>query len=197
MLQGIVLAAGASQRMGRPKARLPLGTGGDTFAGRIVRTLLDAGLPRVVIVTGAERLEAGRGGVPRDRRVRLVHHGGWAEGQLSSLLAGLDAVEEPATEAVLVTLVDVPLVRPSTVRTLVSAWRATRAPVVRPVHGARHGHPVIFDRAVFASLRAADPARGAKAVVEAHRGAIVEVEVDDAGAFRDFDRPEDLAGLES
>ena len=83
---------------------------------------------------------------------------------MSSLLAGLDAIDTPVLEAALVTLVDVPLVRPSTVAAVIEAWRRTRAPIVRPVDGARHGHPVIFDRSVFEDLRSADPAIGAKAV---------------------------------
>jgi CTP:molybdopterin cytidylyltransferase MocA len=57
--------------------------------------------------------------------------------------------------------------------------------------GARHGHPVIFDRAMFAALRAADPATGAKAVVRARQHEIVNVPVEDEGAFVDLDTPED------
>jgi molybdenum cofactor cytidylyltransferase len=93
----------------------------------------------------------------------------------------------------LVVLVDVPFVSADTVRALVDAWRRSHAPVVRPVCGDRHGHPVIFDRAVFDELRHADPALGAKAVVRAHGAAVLDVPVDDAGAFLDVDTPEDYA----
>ncbi|MGE0043087.1 MAG: NTP transferase domain-containing protein [Vicinamibacterales bacterium] len=195
MIHAIVLAAGASSRMGRPKAGLPAGPGGDTFVWRLCRTLQRAGLSPVTVVTGAAP-EAVGAALPAVRRgVRLVHHDGWQSGQLGSLLAGLAAVDGVTSEAVLVALVDSPLVSAATVEALVARWRATRAPIVRPARGERHGHPVIFDRAVFGELRAADPATGAKPVVHRHAGALEDVEVDDPGAFRDFDTPGDLGAL--
>ncbi|MGE3274729.1 MAG: NTP transferase domain-containing protein [Vicinamibacterales bacterium] len=195
MIRTLILAAGASSRMGRPKAALPLDATGDTFLWRLCRTLLLAAPGPVTVVSGAAPA-AVIGALPPGRRgVRVVQHEGWAEGQLSSLLAGLDAVEAPTTEAVLVALVDTPLVSPRTVTAVVERWRRTRAPIVRPARGATHGHPVIFDRAIFPALRAADPAHGARPVVHALAASIENVEVDDPGAFRDFDTPADLAGL--
>lgn len=191
MISGIVLAAGASSRMGQAKAALPLGQTGETVVSRVVRTVLDGGVPRVVVVAGAH-IDAVRAAMPaHESRARVVEHPGWEQGQLSSLLAGLAAVDDPLLEAVLVTLVDVPLVRPSTVAAVIGAWRRTRAPIVRPADGPRHGHPVIFDRSVFRDLQAADPAAGAKAVFAMHRDRIVNVDVDDAGAFEDIDTPRD------
>jgi molybdenum cofactor cytidylyltransferase len=93
-------------------------------------------------------------------------------------------------------LVDVPLVRAGTVRAVMDAFSSTHAPIVRPVAGGRRGHPVLFARRVFDDLRRADPAVGAKAVVRAHAAEVCDVEVDDEGACRDVDTPEDFAGLE-
>jgi CTP:molybdopterin cytidylyltransferase MocA len=191
MIQGVILAAGASTRMGRPKAALPLGGGGDTVLSRGVRTLLAAGVPGVVVVVGAAAGDVRSALRVRSRRVRVVENPRWASGQLSSLLAGLESVDQAGLEGLLVTLVDVPLVLPATVRQVVRAWRETRAPIVRPAMGDRHGHPVIFDRAVFDALRAADPAAGAKEVVRARQRDIVNVPVEDEGAFVDLDTPED------
>jgi molybdenum cofactor cytidylyltransferase len=200
MISGIVLAAGASSRMGQAKAALPLGPTGETVLARVVRTLLGGGVPRLVVVAGAHidavraampafaEATAGRPGTPR---VRVIEHPGWEQGQLSSLLAGLDAIDDRLLEAALVTLVDVPLVRASTVAEVIAAWRRTRAPIARPAAGERHGHPVIFDRSIFADLRAADPNTGAKAVFAIHRDRICNVEVEDPGAFEDMDTPED------
>ena len=95
----------------------------------------------------------------------------------------------------LLTLVDVPLVTAATVRAVLAHQRLTRAPIVRPAHGARHGHPVFIDRSLFDALRRADPSQGAKPVVRAHASAAGEVAIDDEGAFRDIDTPEDLASL--
>jgi len=208
VISAVVLAAGASTRMGQAKAAMPIGRTGETVVSKVVRTLLDGGAPEVVVVAGAHidavraalpafaEASAGKPGRPR---VRIIEHPGWERGQLSSLVAGLDAIDTPLLEAALVTLVDVPLVQASTVAAVIEAWRRTRAPIVRPADpstplgpgGRRHGHPVIFDRSVFAELRAADPAIGAKAVFASHRDRIVDVEVNDAGAFEDIDTPED------
>ena len=199
MISGIVLAAGASTRMGQAKAALPLGQMGETVLSRVVRTLIDGGVPELVVVAGAH-IDAVRAAMPRhEPRARVIENTGWQRGQLSSLVSGLDAIDTPLLEAALVTLVDVPLVHPSTVAAVIEAWRRTRAPIVRPADpstslragGQRHGHPVIFDRSVFADLRSADLDTGAKAVFALHRDRIVNVEVNDAGAFEDIDTPED------
>ena len=200
MISAIVLAAGASTRMGQAKAALPLVQTGETVVSKVVRTLLEGGAPEVVVVAGAH-IDAVRAAMPaHEPRARIIEHPGWERGQLSSLVAGLDAIDTPLVEAALVTLVDVPLVHASTVAAVIEAWRRTRAPIVRPASGDRHGHPVIFDRSVFEDLRAADPNTGAKAVFTIHRDRIVNVEVNDAGAFEDIDTPEDyrrVVGLES
>ena len=195
MISGIVLAAGASTRMGRAKAALPLGTTGETVVSRVVKTLLEGGVPSVTVVAGAH-IDAVLGAMPlREPRARVIEHLGWEQGQLSSLIAGLAAIDTPLLEGALVTLVDVPLVRSSTVAAVIEAWRRTRAPIVRPVTGDHHGHPVIFDRSIFEDLRAADPAIGAKAVFGAYRDRIVNVSVQDPGAFEDIDTPEDYERL--
>ena len=125
----------------------------------------------MVVVAGAHP-EAVREAVgERGAKMELVQNAHWTSGQLSSLLAGLDAVDDPALEAVAVTLVDVPLVRASTVAA--PCWRpgGSHAPrsFCRPALGDRHGHPVIFDRATFGALRAAPLGVGARAVIAAYR----------------------------
>jgi molybdenum cofactor cytidylyltransferase len=127
--------------------------------------------------------------------VRVIDHPGWAQGPLSPLLAGLDAVAVDSVGGVLVALVDSPLVRVDTVGVLIDQWRTTRAPVVRPAWGRRHGHPVIFERAVFAALRGAPFERGAKTVIAALGDRVRNVAIDDPGIVVDVDTPERLAAL--
>jgi molybdenum cofactor cytidylyltransferase len=190
MIAGIVLAGGRSSRMGQPKALLPIGSSGDTFLDRVTRTLLDAGIHDVIVVVGADAAVIRAVARPRSG-VRIVDNPDHEQGQLTSLLAGLRAVDAARTTAALMTLIDVPLVSAATVRTLIAAQRERGAPVVRPVSNGRHGHPVIFSREVFVELQRADPAHGAKPVVRAHAADMIEVPIDDEGAFTDIDTRED------
>ena len=189
-IPGIVLAGGKSSRIGRPKALLPIGSDGETFFDRVTRTLLDAGVEDIVVVVGADADAIRAGARPRSG-VRIVDNPDYEHGQLTSLLAGLRAIDTERTTAALVTLIDVPLVSAATVRTLIAAQRERGAPVVRPVSRGRHGHPVIFGRALFHELQDADPAQGAKPVVRAHAAEMIEVPIDDEGAFTDIDTRED------
>ena len=194
MLSGIVLAAGDSLRMGSPKALLP-SPDGRLFVTRIVDTLQEAGIVDLVVVTGRDH----------DTLVEVLSHGPSTpliarnpeplRGQLSSLLIGMDAVVRPDTDAILVTLVDVPMISVSTVTRVVTAWERTRAPIVRPAIGDRHGHPVIFDRALFDALRAAPLDAGAKSVVRAHEHDLLNVPVEDEGCLVDLDTPEEYRKL--
>ena len=192
MLSAVILAAGDSTRMGSPKAAL-LTPDGATFVGRLVTTLRDAGVDDLVIVTGRHH-DAVVESIARDHRSttpRIVRNPDPSRGQLSSLLTGMEIVMTPQTDAMLMTLVDVPLVRVSTVTAVIDEWRRTRAPIVRPAIGDRHGHPVIFDRVLFDELRRAPLDAGAKSVVRAHEHEIVNVPVDDEGCVRDVDTPSD------
>lgn len=194
VIPAIVLAAGASRRMGRAKATLPL-TGGDTFLTRILRTFADAAVDDVVVVVGHEAEAIVRATIDAGVTARFVENPEYEQGQLSSLVAGLRVVDRPGVNAALVTLVDVPLVSAATVRAVVERYRQTSAPIVRPVRGVQHGHPVLIDRSLFDAIRHADPAIGAKPVIRAHVSAAGDVAVDDDGAFADADTPDDYARL--
>lgn len=197
MLPAIVLAAGASTRMGSPKALLPM-PGGQPFVLHILETLGQAGVSGITLVTGEhhDALMAACGAQLHDRSdVTVIRNPDPSRGQLSSLQVGLQAVAPSHPEGVLVTLVDVPLVKVSTVRAVLEAWHAKRRPVTRPAIGERHGHPVVFDQRVLPELLAAPAHLGAKAVVRAYAGSIENVPVDDEGCLRDVDTPEDYRAV--
>ena len=180
--------------MGRAKATLPIG-GHETFLTRIIHTFQRAAVDDVVVVVGCEAEAVEKSIAGGDLAVRTVVNPDYEAGQLSSLLTGLRAVDRPGAEAFLLMLVDVPLVSASTVRAVLERYRATRAPIVRPVQAARHGHPILIDRSLFDALRAADPVLGAKPVVRAYASPEGDVEIDDEGAFVDIDTPEEYARM--
>lgn len=185
-VDGIVLAAGQSRRMGRSKALL--GVGGRTFIERAVGVLRDGGCRDVVAVVraGAEReaeLAQAAGG-------RVVVNAKPDTEQIDSLRIGLADLRHGATGAAVLP-VDHPLVSQATVAALVGAFRARQASVVRPVHGDSGGHPTVFSRALFGELLSDDLAEGARSVIEAHAGEIEDVRVADAGVVADIDTPEE------
>jgi molybdenum cofactor cytidylyltransferase len=196
MLPAVILAAGESRRMGSPKALLAT-PDGRPFIVAITATLAAAGITDIVVVSGrdhdliAEAIATGRlSAVPR-----LVRNPDPARGQLSSLLTGMDAAVTPTTQGLVMTLVDVPMVRVETVERIVAEWRRSRAPIVRPAIGDRHGHPVIFDRSVFDELRAASLELGAKTIIRRHAAEVADVVVADPGCLVDVDTPADYDAL--
>ena len=176
---------------GRPKALLPTGHGDETFLVRIVSAMWEGGADDVVVVAGHHLDAIGSATDVMTPPVRLLHNPASERGQLSSLLVALEAIDDPGVSAMLVTLVDLPLVSPATVRAVLDGYRRTGAPIVRPTRGGRHGHPVLFDRSLFDELRRADPERGAKPIVRAHAADGLDIEIEDEGAFTDVDTPQD------
>ena len=191
-IEGIVLAAGESRRMGYPKPLLEIG--GRTFIEHIAETML-AVIPRLVIVVGAHR-ERVQAAIPRDNRITLVENPNYSRGQLSSLKVGLGAIR-PDAAAALVHLGDHPMVRAETFRAIVDSYDRVRKEILIARHDGRRGHPVIFDRAIFGELLSASEEHGARYVVNADPSRVAYIDLDDPGINLDLDSPSDLerAGL--
>ena len=184
----ILLAAGASSRMGRPKALLPIG--GRAAVDVVAATLRDGGCAEVVVVLGAHADEVCAGA--RLDRVRVVEHAGWAAGRTSSVQAGLRAVA-PDAAAVLLALVDMPYVAPATVAALLGVLHTAPDEIdaIVPTHAGRRGHPVVLRRTLFARIAALGPDEPLSGVVRAAR--VLEVAVADPAVLVDLDVPGDLA----
>jgi len=191
-IDGILLAAGESRRMGYPKPLLRIGN--ESFLAHTAATMLDV-VERLIIVLGAHS-ERVRAAVPADSRIVVVENYHYARGQLSSLKAGLPAVSL-TTSAALVHLADHPLVKPATFETLAAGYGRSGKPIMIARYLGRRGHPVIFGRALFDELLGAPEDQGARAVVNADPSRVAYVDVDDSGVTTDLDTPTDLerAGL--
>jgi molybdenum cofactor cytidylyltransferase len=188
MIIAVVLSAGESSRMGRPKALLPID--GETFIGRIVRTLRDSGLERIIVVLGFNAEELRRGVEPL--AVEIVVNPDYRRGQLSSLQTALRQVhDDKDCEAVVVHLVDHPYLSPALVKRIVDGYRQKQNPIVVPRYRGKRGHPVLFDRSLFAELLSAPLDQGAKVVVNAHRRETLEIDTDDIGVTVDIDTPDE------
>jgi len=195
-VSGIILAAGRSTRMGRTKQRIMLD--GRTLLQHVIDNALAAGLDPIIVVLGHEA-EAIRGDIEAaasNDRLRVVVNPSYADGQSSSLRAGLAALgSESAATAVL--LADQPGVSPTLIRRVVAEFRATDAAMTRPVHRARvrvedhPGHPVILSRAIWPDLERLRGDEGARALARQHPEWLHCVPVDDP-APDDLDTPDDL-----
>lgn len=189
-LYGVVTAAGASARMGRPKARLSWR--GATFVRHAVAQAEAAGVSACVVVQGATALDDLDLGP-----ARLVDHAGWEAGPLSTLQAGLAALSRPAEAGVLVLTVDRPHVRPQTVRALAQRFASDPTRLWQPRFEGRHGHPIVYPADLVFRLRALPPEATARDVVHADdvRPRRAFMDTQDAAVVDNIDRPEDYARL--
>ena len=185
---GIVLAAGGSRRMGRPKAMLEID--GVTFLERAIRTLAAGGCDPVVAVLGEGEAEGTAGRIAQASGARPVENALAEAEQIDSLRIGLDALPEDA-EAAVALPVDHPLASPAVVAALVHAFRSSGESIVRPVYRDRPGHPVLFARTIWKELAEPDLEHGARDVVHRHASEIRDVPLDDRGVVIDIDTPGD------
>ena len=191
-IEGILLAAGESRRMGYPKPILQIGD--CTFIERAASTTLSVA-DGLVVVLGAHAARI-RPKVPADPRIRIVENPDYARGQLSSLKVAIRSLA-PGAGAAIVHLADHPMVCAETFRLLIEAYRTSPKPIMIVRCRGRRGHPVMFDRAVFAELLDAPESEGARFVVNANPGRVGYVDTEDVGIVLDLDTPSDLeaAGL--
>ncbi|NDU73515.1 NTP transferase domain-containing protein [Actinomadura sp. DSM 109109] len=181
---GLLLAAGEGRRLGRPKATLELD--GERLVDRGVRTLREGGCSPVLVVAGAAPIEV-IGAV-------VVPNPGWRDGMGSSLRAGLAALP-PGCPAVVVALVDQPLVTPAAVARLIAAFREGAGLAVATYGGAQR-NPVLLGAGHLAGAAAAAAGdQGARGYLRAHPELVTPVPCDDVAAPDDIDTPDDLAAL--
>jgi molybdenum cofactor cytidylyltransferase len=188
----LILAAGASTRMGRPKQLL--GWGRRPLVRAAAETAVAAGLAPILAVVGAARAEvvAALAGLP----LRVIDNPEYARGQSTSLRAGIAALPLDAA-AVVVLLSDQPFVTPQIVARVVAAWRTSGAAIVAPVYAGQRGNPVLFARAIFPELLAVGGDQGARAVLAANPSRVHLVHFDDPLPLADVDTPEDYERLSS
>ena len=215
MLAVVILAAGESRRMGRPKALIPFpehvfsashntlreaaarnaapGTAPKnpkTFLCHLIDVMQHqrAGILRVVVGAHAEEIRASA----KLDADELVVNEKWQRGQLSSLQAAIRSLPANATEGMLVCLVDHPLISAELVAGLIEAFARQKNRVVIPTFNGKRGHPVIFPAACYSELLNAPEEIGARAVVRAHAADVLEIPVEEEGVVLNLNDPESL-----
>jgi len=186
----VILAAGASSRMGSPKALLTLD--GETFLDRMIRLFEGCASP-VVVVLG-HHADQIRAGIRNAGQARFIVNPDPERGMLSSLQNGLSAAAAEV-DAVMFTPVDHPGILPATVDALIRRFESERAPATIPQWRGKHGHPVLIARNVASEILALPFIAQASDVIHRYRGATAYVDVDDPAVTADIDDPSAYAEL--
>ena len=188
MLAAVILSAGASSRMGRPKALLPYREG--TFLEHLMEVTRDPRIEvtRVVLGAGAETIRA----VANLDPSVVILNSEWEKGQLSSIRAGLRSLDGVDLDGMVLCPVDHPLVSALLVSELVTKFYELKKAIVLPTYKGRRGHPVIFSKLLFGELLSAPEETGARAVVWAHAGEVLEVPTDEEGVILNLNDPDML-----
>ena len=189
-ISGLILGAGASQRLGPPKQLLPYR--GTTMLGWVVAQAQRAEhLDEVVVVLGRaadqlrEQVDFGA--------ARVVENPVYGEGCSSSYRAGIGALSSEAT-AIMIVLGDMPGVTPEIIGGLAEAWREGDAPIALCSYQGRKGHPMIFARSMFAQLVDLHGDKAAWKLVDANAAQVQEVHFN-LPFPDDINTPEDVQKL--
>jgi len=187
MIGGIIVAAGESRRMGHPKALLKIDN--TTFINYIIDNLYDAGIENIITVLGhdSEKISA----VLDKTKSDIIINKRYKEGQLSSIVTGIDYFKTKKADGVMLCLVDHPFITSCIMRDMVSSFEKSEKSIVVPVYKGKRGHPVLFSRSIFPELIKASPEVGAREVIWNNEEKILELEVDDPGILLGTNTPED------
>jgi molybdenum cofactor cytidylyltransferase len=187
----IILAAGDSSRLGRPKQFLPFG--GKTLLAHIVDEALNAALEPVVVVTGAYATEVSES--LKDRTVTIAHNPRWKEGMASGIVAGLAELMsvQPRPGGVIVAVCDQPHLSARLLRELVEQWEGSGKGLVACAYRDTLGTPVLFGSRYFGALSALSGSEGAKKFLKAYPDDVATVPF--PGGEIDIDTEEDLKSL--
>jgi molybdenum cofactor cytidylyltransferase len=183
----VLLAAGGSTRMGRPKQLLPFR--GTTLLRHAARTALATGCAPLVVVLGGE--------APACRQTleglafSMAENADWEQGMAGSIRCGIKMLEQvyPEVRAALILVHDQPLITPEMLQKLVALWKPPDIRAAAAFYGGSVGVPAVFDRALFAELKALSGAEGAKKILLRGGPAVASIEMPEA--LVDIDRPED------
>ena len=187
MISGIVLAAGASARMGEPKALLKIGE--KTFLQHVIDVLHSACILDTVIVLGNDAVKIQN--TLDWFQGKVIINDNWQQGQLSSIIAGMNMLNGTDLHGVMICPVDHPLISQGLLVDLLQTFWKSKKKIVLPVYDQKRGHPVIFSKELFDELKSAPMNVGARFVVRQHPNDVAELVTAEDGVVQNIDTPED------
>ena len=187
IIKAVLLAAGESTRMG-PDNKLLLPLAGKTVLRHMVDTLLAAELDEVIVVLGhqSHAARAVLAGLP----IKVVINTHYQQGQMSSVHAGVSAIEEDC-DGILIGLSDQPLLTVADIHQLVSGFeQRSQGSIVVPTYQGRRGNPIILDGAYRHNLIVGGQNLGCRRLIEKHPEAVTTLAFDQDHVVVDMDTPE-------
>jgi len=186
MIWAVVLAAGESKRMGRPKQLLPYGN--STILETVLANVLASPVDRTLVVLGAaaERVAPLAAKFPVD----TVVNPDFRSGMLSSVQCGIRTLPGSA-RAALIFLGDQPRIAPATAGRVVAEYRVSGRGLVLPVHGGAGGHPLLIDLKYREEIGRLSAGVGLREILDRHPDDVARIEVADPGVTVDIDTPDD------
>ncbi len=185
----IILAAGASSRLGRPKQLLPFR--GETLVGHAVRAAVESGCDPVVVVTG--NLDEAIQDALSSSSALVVTNPDWQRGLGTSIRRGMGEIVD-SVDALVILASDQPFVDASVICALISAQEQSARPIAACKYANTLGVPALFARSCFETLLTLPDDSGAKALLASRAAEVAAIEFE-LGAV-DIDTPEDLGRLE-
>lgn len=186
MLSAILLAAGESKRMGKPKQLMPLGK--STLLEQAIDNLLNSSVDETIVVLGHKAREISQ--AIAKKRVRIALNPDYKQGMSTSIIAGLKQVDR-RSRAVMLALADQPLVESGTINQLIEAFNKNDKGIAIPTHRGRRGNPVIFDLKYKPELLKLEGDIGGRVIIQNHPDDVLEVPVDSPSVISDIDTKED------
>ena len=193
---GILLAAGASARMGRLKQLLPVA--GMTLVERTLTAALESRLDRLVLVLGhrVHEIERALGTVGQDPRLTIVHNRHYREGISSSLVAGVEEVARSHDHGMIL-LADMPFIDKHIIDLLIGEYLNSRMPIGAVGMGGRAAHPVVFRRDLFSELKTLTGDVGARFLLEKYRERVCFTAPGTGYDNRDIDTRQDYRNFQT
>ena len=186
MISALILAAGQSKRMGKPKMLLPWGK--VTVLEKVIATFKATGVEDVLVVTGGvrEHVEALVG-----KSARCVFNPDYAGGEmLSSVQVGITELK-PEAESVLIGLGDQPQVRERSVKLVIDEYKNSGASIIVPSYQMQRGHPWLVARSHWDEILGMRSPASLRDFLNKHANEILYVEVNNNSILQDLDTPED------
>jgi molybdenum cofactor cytidylyltransferase len=190
MLSAILLAAGESKRMGKPKQLMPLGS--STILEQAIDNLLNSAVDEIIVVLGHKAEEITE--TIASKPVKIMVNSNYQQGMSTSIIAGLILVD-PQAQAIMLALGDQPLVDSQTINQLIDEFHNHDKSIVVPTYRGRRGHPIIFAIKYKPELLELEGDVGGREVIRHHPDDVLEVAFDSESVITDIDTRDDYQSL--